>query len=275
VPVETELLAKEVAKVGARLADPLHALAVDAELDELGDHGWRAFIWARAPDEGHRVLVDEDRIGAGAGLRDRGREQRMRVGLLRCGLQQARRIGEQGRAGLDGADQHATVTDAGIDHHHADRVGELANLGAELVIAPAQTGAVSRQLDGHEHLAGLQRGGVARNDEVLKRQATRALRALEAHAGAQGHERIDPVGRRVCVAQAAAHRAAIAHRAIGDAASHRGQHAAGGVGHQAVLDLGVRDRRAQPQRAGLHHCAAQFGQAAKVYQRIRAEPAAG
>ena len=49
--------------------------------------------------------------------------------------------------------------------------------------------------------------------------------------------------------ETAADRAAIAHRAIGDAGRHRAHRAAGDVRHAAVLDIGVGDAAAERSSA--------------------------
>ena len=78
----------------------------------------------------------------------------------------------------------------------------------------------------------------------------------------------DPVGRRIGMGQAAADRAAVAHRAIGDRAGDRGQGAIGGIGHAAVLDVGVGDAGADQKTVVLGLDAQQLGHGCDVDQQV-------
>ena len=83
---------------------------------------------------------------------------------------------------------------------------------------------------------------------MRKRQPARARRRREQRLRAERGQGHDPVGRGIGVREASADRAAIAHRPIGDAAGDGGHPSGRGVRGDAVLDLGMGDRRAINER---------------------------
>ena len=93
-----------------------------------------------------------------------------------------------------------------------------------------------------------QRGFEDALDEGRRGNAPLALRAERDRRGAQRRQHGDPVGRRVGIGQAAADRAAVAHRAIGDATGDLGHDFADPARHGTILDRRMRRAGADAQQ---------------------------
>ncbi len=133
-----------------------------------------------------------------------------------------------------------------------------------------------RQL-GHQHafddLACLQCGGIGAAHEIGQLHLPAAAATDDRQPRAERGEDGEPVGRRIGVRQAAAHGAAIAHRAVGDAARHRRHHPALAERVTLILDRRMGDGRADEGRIAAVFDAAQLGDAGEIdQQRGRCQP---
>ena len=73
--------------------------------------------------------------------------------------------------------------------------------------------------------------------------------------------------------QAAANRASVAHRAIGDAMGDAGQRAASHIRHAPVLDIGVRDAGADDDSVGVLFDLPKFVDARDIDEKVRLDEA--
>ncbi len=143
---------------------------------------------------------------------------------------------------------------------------------------PARRGRQHRQLDGAQKLVDGERGFEDARDEARRGNAPFAARAERDRRGAQRRQHGDPVGGGIGMRQAAADRAAVAHRAVSDAARDGRHDLADSARHRSILDRRVRragadaDRAARPRNTGIARQVAQVGDGvglrqAKIEQR--------
>ncbi len=162
-----------------------------------------------------------------------------RRAVLRHG---ARHALERLRRPVERAGEAARDAPLGVEQQRRGGFGKLARLAAELVVAPARARAELRHAHRlHDLVIGELRGECGCHERIGLDLA-RAARAGDAHQRVQRREDERPVGRRVGVREAAADRAAIAHRAVRHHARHLGERLA--ARERPVLELGVRDRGA-------------------------------
>ena len=146
------------------------------------------------------------------------------------------------------ADHRPADRTLGVEEHGADRMRVFARLAAELVEAPAParaTAAARRIASSSSPGASAVSNAPAMKRSTGRRRWPAGPRTIG--LGAERGERRDPVRGRIGMGEAAADRAAVAHGAIGDRARDLGQGAVGGIGHAAVLDVGVGDAGADQQ----------------------------
>ena len=130
------------------------------------------------------------------------------------------RVGHDDRPAHGRPNDRAETVAFAIVEHRSDRQRELSGLSAELIVAPARIGREPRNPDPAQQFPWRQRILERAGDELFHRKPPRAMRACNHAFRAERAERRDPVRRRVGMADAATDRAAVAHGAVGDAASH-------------------------------------------------------
>ena len=175
VPVRQQLLAQEVGKMGARLDRRGDRLAVDGERDR--PHRAPACSAARRTATACICCsissvspAASKRVARACGKNDAARPV--------SGLppNNARRVVEHDRLRLERADHRAAHAARGIVQHHADGVGELAGLAADLVVAPARGARESAECGRRQHLAGASAVSMRAAHELPTGNAPRAGR---------------------------------------------------------------------------------------------------
>ncbi len=107
------------------------------------------------------------------------------------------------------------------------------------------------------------------SSEIGAFQRSSAIRLVEGRLGTEGREHCAPIGCRVGQGQAAADRAAVADRAIGEARRDVRHQAVRRVGHPPVLDHGMGDAGAEGDAVIICHGRRQLRQPRDVDQQRR------
>ena len=234
------MLAQEIREVQARRDLGLHVPAVDGEGECF--HGAAACLAARFKATSARLRIY---VVLDVSLVEKLQHGRLVETLGNVGpepaAEQRARVGNDDRRRLDGADHGAKAPARRIVQHPADRMSEFAGLLAELVEAPAGAGRELRNPNRADDLVRLDDGGEGRQHEVGHRDGAVSPRRGDRRVRACERKRRKPVGGRIGMREAAADRAAVAHRAIGDAAGNALQEPAEMIGNAAVFDVGVGD----------------------------------
>jgi hypothetical protein len=192
------------------------------------------------------------------GIGDAGRDQRGGRGLQIEARRFARisapkqvaRI-QHGRRAIQRAERDSARHRLGVDQDRGARLGEFADLPARLGVAE-QGARAPRHAHRDENLSRRQRIGQRGRHEILDRQPTLAAKTADHGDGAERGQRRHPIGGGIGVAEAAADRAAISHRAIGDAAGDPRQRAADFPAGAPVLEVGMSDAGAEHDFVALH-----------------------
>mgnify|MGYP003673429979 CR=1 FL=1 len=138
----------------------------------------------------------------------------------------------------------------GVDQHGGAGLGEFADLAHEFPVSPLCGRARARHFDGDQQFPFGEIRGVGAGNKPVQWNAPLAVRTCDNRGRAQAGHHDDPVRRRVRMGEAAAHRAAVAHGAVGDVARCGLHPATRGIGHLAVLDLGMGGGRAETDMIG-------------------------